>query len=279
MGQTWCHEEGSLAPAEAHGFINCQGNPVYRSKSSGWKSACFIIGVEVAESHLAAFVADSFLGRYCTITLASLIYTLVSPLLSSVSCMFKGSATKPNTLLSSCHMLCIVEADSSATSKARGLGLLTLAAMLPSLKTSGCSNTKKITPCSPPQLQVILLFFSLYLVAVGQARHKPCVQALGADQFDGEDIEESKAKSSFFNWCWGLAFGIPYIVMVLAVAIFLLGSKNYRYRIKGHKRSPFVRIGRVFDRAIRNWRASPSSTTFEEGAHSNLPVQISNHFE
>ncbi|WRX30095.1 hypothetical protein QQP08_022582 [Theobroma cacao] len=122
MGQTWCHEEGSLAPAKAHGFINCQGNPVYRSKSSGWKSACFIIGedyllnpnensllsllinnvlelisigVEVAESHLAAFVADSFLGRYCTITLASLIYTLVSPLLSSVSCMFKGSATKP----------------------------------------------------------------------------------------------------------------------------------------------------------------------------------------
>ncbi|XVF63339.1 hypothetical protein PTKIN_Ptkin09bG0079900 [Pterospermum kingtungense] len=282
----------------ADGFVDFKGNPVYKSKSGGWKSACFIIGVEVAERFaffgissnlityltgplgqstvtaaenvnawagtatllplLGAIVADSFLGRYRTIIFASLIYIL-------------------------------------------GLVFLTLTAMLPSFKTCGNSNTKKITSGSSPRLPVILFFFSLYLVAIGQAGHKPCVQAFGADQFDGEDLEESKAKSSFFNWwyfgtyvgifitlliivyvqdnlSWGLGFGIPCIVMVLALAVFLLGSRNYRYSIKGDKKNPFVRIGRVFIAAIKNWRASPASTSIEEGAHTNLHLQSSNQF-
>ncbi|KAK1384298.1 hypothetical protein POM88_022033 [Heracleum sosnowskyi] len=96
---------------------------------------------------LGAFVADSFLGRYRTIIISSLIYTL-------------------------------------------GLGLLTLSAVFTSL---GSTN-------SPPQIQIMFFFFSLYLVAVAQGGHKPCVQAFGADQFDYDDPEECQAKSSFFNW-------------------------------------------------------------------------------
>jgi peptide/histidine transporter 3/4 len=127
----------------------------------------------------------------------------------------------------------------------QGLGLLTLAAFLPS-----------------SQLQVLLFFFSLYLVAVGQGGHKPCVQAFGADQFDGQDPEECKAKSSFFNWwyfsmctsilftlsvlayiqdnlSWVLGFGIPCIVMVFALFVFLLGTRTYRYTIKGDGEAHF----------------------------------------
>ncbi|KAJ6764091.1 OLIGOPEPTIDE TRANSPORTER-RELATED [Salix purpurea] len=189
------------------GSVDCKGRPVYRSSSGGWRSASFIIGVEVAERFayygissnlitfltgplgqstataaeninvwsgtasllplLGAFVADSFLGRYRTIIVASLIYIL-------------------------------------------GLGLLTLSALLPSdAAATGCRSTD--LPCSP---------------------------AFGADQFDGQDPQESKAKSSFFNWwycfmCagtlvtlpvlnyiqdnlnWGLGFGIPCVVMEL----------------------------------------------------------------
>ena len=71
--------------------------------------------------------------------------------------------------------------------ESQGLGLLTLSAVLPSL--IDYVDTNKSMSCCP-KLKVILFFFSLYLVAVAQGGHKPCIQAFGADQFDGEDPEE-----------------------------------------------------------------------------------------
>ncbi|RVW37873.1 Protein NRT1/ PTR family 5.15 [Vitis vinifera] len=99
------------------GVVDYRGVPAKRSRSGGWRSASFIIGVELAERIayygisfnlisyltgplgqsmavaaqnvntfsgagcllplLGAFVADSFLGRYRTIVIASLLYILV----------------------------------------------------------------------------------------------------------------------------------------------------------------------------------------------------------
>ncbi|KAL4651628.1 hypothetical protein ACB092_01G174000 [Castanea dentata] len=244
------------------GAVDYKGRPVLRSNTGGWRSAYFIIGVEVAERFayygisanlityltgplgqstataaenvnvwsgtasllplFGAFLADSFLGRYSTIVVASLIYIM-------------------------------------------GLGLLTVSAMLPSLSTPDYVDANKIMLRSTCQLQ-ILFFLSLYLVAIGQGGHKPCVQAFGADQFDGLDPEECKAKSSFFNWwyfgicggaavtnlvtcyiqenlSWGLGFGFSCILMVVALGVFLLGTRTYRYSVKGDEKSPFLRIG------------------------------------
>ncbi|WCJ44211.1 Major facilitator superfamily protein [Euphorbia peplus] len=280
------------------GSVDHKGRPVHRSTSGGWRSATFIIGVEMAErfayygisSNLityltgplgqstataaetvnvwfgtasllplfGAFVADSFLGRYHTILVASLIYVL-------------------------------------------GLGLLTLSAVLP-LSDSDCPSTNHTGTCSRNLLQVILFFFSIYLVAFGQGGHKPCVQAFGADQFDGQDPKECKAKSSFFNWwyfcicagtvvallglnyiqdnlSWGLGFGIPCIMMVIALIIFLLGTRTYRFSVKVEEKSVFQRIGRVFLVALRNWRISPSAIALEEESRGTLPHQTSEQFK
>ncbi|KAF2297337.1 hypothetical protein GH714_021642 [Hevea brasiliensis] len=266
------------------GSVDYKSRPAHRSSSGGWRSASFIIAVEVAERFayygissnlisyltsslgqstasaaesvntwsgtatllplLGGFVADSFLGRYRTIFFASLIYIL-------------------------------------------GLGLLTLSVALTSTDVSECESTKNGTSCSPPLFQVILFFFSLYLVAVGQGGHKPCVQAFGADQFNALDPKESGAKRSFFNWWyfsfsaginlslivvvyiqenlnWVLGFGIPCIVMLAALLVFLLGSRTYRYSIKGNEQNPFIRIGRVIVRAARNWRSAPLGLAAEE---------------
>jgi solute carrier family 15 (peptide/histidine transporter), member 3/4 len=143
-----------------------------------------------------------------------------------------------------------------------------------------------LTSCST-QSQVILFFISLYLVAIGQGGHKPCVQAFGADQFDEKYPEEHRARSSFFNWwyftmvagamatlpiltyiqdnySWILGFGISCVVMIIALIVFLLGTRTYRFNIKDNNKSPFLRIGRVFVAAVRNWRNTLSTTDIEE---------------
>ncbi|CAB4285986.1 unnamed protein product [Prunus armeniaca] len=336
------------------GAVDYKGRPVHRSRSGGWRSAWFIIGVEVAERFayygiscnlitfltgplgqstvtaaenvniwsgtalllplLGAFVADSFLGRYRTIVFASLLYILEvgNKLPRGLPSAGKGSGPSIKANLQKTKIReavvklrvpvwCRPKALRCLSQLRKGLGLLTLSAVLPSLTGSDCQKINQSTSCSS-QFQVLFFFFSLYLVAVAQGGHKPCVQAFGADQFDASDPEECKAKSSFFNWwyfslcfgttftrilltyiqdnlSWGLGFAIPCIAMVLALFIFLLGTRTYRYSIKGDEESPFVRIGRVFVAALRNWRTTPSAITSEEESRGTLPHESSEQFK
>ncbi|KAL1833634.1 hypothetical protein ACET3Z_003285 [Daucus carota] len=286
-----------LANDVVDGAVDYKNRPVNRSSSGGWRSAGFIIGVEVAERFayygislnlityltgelgqstataaanvnawsgaamltplLGAFIADSYLGRYRTIIVASFLYVL-------------------------------------------GLGFLTLSAVFP-FSSTNCESATNSLSCPPPLFQVILFFSSLYLVALAQGGHKPCVQAFGADQFDAGDLEERKAKSSFFNWwyfglcsgtlaaltilsyiqdnlSWGLGFGIPCIAMSMALVVYLLGTMSYRFSINSDEKSPFMRIGKVFIIATRNRRLTSSAVSVNEEARGILPDQGSQQF-
>ncbi|KAG4957749.1 hypothetical protein JHK82_043581 [Glycine max] len=120
-----------------------------------------------------------------------------------------------------------------------------------------------------------LFFLALYVLAIGDGGHKPCVQTFAADQFDEDTPEEKDAKSSFFNWWylgivagstasvfvviylqdnvgWGVGLGVLAGVLALALALFLLGIK--RYRKEGPAGSPFTRLAQVFVAASRKWR-------------------------
>jgi len=183
----------------------------------------------------------------------------------------------------------------------QGLGLLTLSALLPSLSNSECEVDNELKSCSPPRWQVILFFISLYLVAFGLGGHKPCVQAFGADQFDEQHPKEHKDRSSFFNWwyftmcagclatisilnyiqdnlSWVLGFGIPCIVMIVALFVFLLGTMTYRFTIQQRDKRAFRRIGSVFVAAMRN-RRTTSSTAVKAERDGILPHQSSEQFE
>ncbi|KAL8482497.1 hypothetical protein ACS0TY_028610 [Phlomoides rotata] len=256
--------------------IDFKGRPSLRSNSGCWNSASFIIGFEMAErfAHygissnlvsyltgklglstataaanvnvwsgttsltpiLGAFIADSFLGRYRSVIVASLLYVL-------------------------------------------GLGFLSISAGLNRFESSQST------------FHIIFFFFALYLVALAEGGHMPSLEAFGADQFDEEDVNERESKSSFFNWwtfclcfsvlvsllvmsyiqdnlSWELGFGIPCIVMFLALIVFLLGSGTFRFRIKSDEANPFVRICHVFMTAAKNWQASPAVVSQpHEGSH------------
>nr|CAD1838704.1 unnamed protein product [Ananas comosus var. bracteatus] len=190
------------------GAVDFRGRPVSRSESGGWTSALFVIGVEITERFafygisanlityltgplgegtaaaaaaintwsgvasmlplLGALVADSFLGRFRTILLASLLYVL-------------------------------------------GLGMLTLSSVLSRCDRDAIDGTK----CAHSSFKVAFFYVSLYIVALAQGGHQPCVQAFGADQFDETDPEERIAKSSFFNWWYfGLCAGATVTLIV-----------------------------------------------------------------
>ena len=78
------------------------------------------------------------------------------------------------------------------------------------------------------------------------------------------------------NLSWALGFGIPCIVMVFSLLVFLLGTKSYRYVVSENEKGPFSRIGRVFVATFRN-RYAISSTTDE--SHRLLTRESSEQFK
>ncbi|KAK6119214.1 hypothetical protein DH2020_047029 [Rehmannia glutinosa] len=223
----------------------------------GWKSAIFIIFVEVAERFayygvagnlfmyltkvlgqptataaknvntwqgvsaifpvVGGFLADSYVGRFKTILLASITYLI-------------------------------------------GLILLTVA-----------------VSAVPLHLRQTVFFIALYILSIGEGGHKPCVQTFAADQFDENIPQEKAAKSSFFNWwyvgivCgataavlvviyvedyvgWSLGFGMLAVAVAAALVVFLAGS--WGYRRQAPVGSPFTRVAQVVVAAARKRRLS-----------------------
>lgn len=103
-------------------------------------------------------------------------------------------------------------------------------------------------------LHTILSLVGLSLIALGTGGIKPCVAAFGGDQFEEEHAEARTRYFSVFYLainagslistfitpmlrgdvkcfgqdCYALAFGVPGLLMVLALVVFAMGSKMYR---------------------------------------------------
>lgn len=123
----------------------------------------------------------------------------------------------------------------------------------------------------PKKAHVIAFFIAIYLISIGTGGHKPSLESFGADQFDGDHVEERKMKMSYFNWwnvvlCagiitsvtaivyiedrvgWGVAGIILTTLMAISLVIFLIGKPFYRYRKPSG--SPLTPMFQVFVAAI-----------------------------
>ncbi|KAK4592233.1 hypothetical protein RGQ29_016663 [Quercus rubra] len=126
----------------------------------------------------------------------------------------------------------------------------------------------------PLDYRKAIFFVALYIIAVGEGGHKPCVQTFAADQFEEDSLEDKKVKSSFFNWWfWGIVagqcsailvaiyvednvgwtagIGMLAIAMAVALITFVLGIK--RYRKQGPLGSPLTTVAQVLVAAVRKW--------------------------
>ncbi|VAI55916.1 unnamed protein product [Triticum turgidum subsp. durum] len=180
---------------------------------SAWVGACFLTPL------IGAFLADSYLGRYWTIVVSLPVHTI-------------------------------------------GMLVLTVAASVPTSYYHGDVH------------RTVVVYLGLYLAALGTGGIKPCASAFGADQFDSGDLTELEKKGSFFNWYyfllnlgsllsstllvwlqdnggWGLSFAIPTVLMTLGLAVFVGGSRVYRFRKL--RASPFTSICQVLVAAVRKW--------------------------
>ncbi|XP_015886226.3 protein NRT1/ PTR FAMILY 5.10 [Ziziphus jujuba] len=278
-----CDAETPLLDDTVQDVVDYEGRPAVRSRSGGWRSAAFIIGAEVFErfacygvrSNLINFLTGQ-LGQSTAAAAANVnLWSGTAWLLPMLGAFVADSFLGRYRSIIFASLVYIP-----------ALGLLALSALL-----------------SPGGFKSVLFFSSLYLIGVGQGGHKPSLQAFGADQFDGKDPEESKAKSSFFNWwyfgictgillaylivcyiqediSWALGYGILFVGMVISLVVFWIGARTYRYtNIKQDESSPFARIGRVFIAAFRNRRFSPSAIPTEEESHKALPPQSYEQFK
>nr|VDD63400.1 unnamed protein product [Brassica oleracea] len=183
---------------------------------------------------VGAFIADSFAGRFWTITFASIIYQI-------------------------------------------GMTLLTISAIIPTLRPPPCKGEEVCVVADTAQLSV--LYIALLLGAIGSGGIRPCVVAFGADQFDetgaGAPHKQSdttdernltvqrRTKLSMFyfimgaavlvavtvlvyiqdNVGWGVGLGIPTLAMFLSVIAFVGGFRLYRHLHPSG--SPFTRLIQV----------------------------------
>lgn len=205
---------------------------------------------------LAAIMADSFLGCFSTIWISSIISLL-------------------------------------------GTVLLALTATLDSLRPKPCEVGS--TSCRPkPRVQYVVLYAAIVLATLGSGGTRSTLATIGADQL----ADKPKDQGIFFNWffffwysasvvsstvivyvednvSWKAGFFICVVSNVVALLIFLIGSRFYaKFKPEG---SPFTSLARVVVASItkRQVTLPSNSQDFYQGcnvAPKSLPVVPSKTF-
>lgn len=147
------------------------------------------------------------------------------------------------------------------------------------------------------------LYLALYLIALGTGGLKSSVSGFGTDQFDDKDEKEKAQMAYFFSRFFffistgtllavtvlvyiqdevgrSWAYGICSIAMLLAVVIFLSGTRKYRY--KKSQGSPIVQILQVVFAAIKKRKLQlPSSVSYlyEDANDPNSRVYHTDQFQ
>ncbi|KAK1311646.1 Nitrate transporter 1.4 [Acorus calamus] len=150
--------------------------------------------------------------------------------------------------------------------------MLAMSTALPQLRPPLCNPSA--AHCERANgFQMGVLYLSLYVIALGTGGLKSSISGFGTDQFDDKDEREKAQMNYFFTRFFffistgtllvvtvlvyiqeevgrSWAYGICSISMMIAILLFLSGSKRYRY--KKSSGSPIVHILQVVVAATKN---------------------------
>lgn len=261
--------EGKLSRTVADA-VDYKGFPADRSKTGGWVPAALILGIEIIE-------------RLSTMGIA---VNLVTYLIGVMHLPSSTSANIVTDFMGTSFILCLLGgflADSFlgryktigifAAIQTLGTATLAISTKLPKLRPPPCHVTIGSDSCKQANgFQMGILYMALYLIALGTGGLKSSVSGFGTDQFDDKDEKEKSQMAFFFNRFFffisfgtlaavtvlvyiqdevsrSWAYGICSVAMIIAILVFLSGTKRYRY--KKSLGSPIVQIFQVIVAAIR----------------------------
>ncbi|KAJ8621555.1 hypothetical protein MRB53_030084 [Persea americana] len=260
------------------GYVDWRNRPALRSRHGGVLAASFVLAVEILEN--LAYLANAsnlvlYLEKFMHLSPSRSANTVTNFMGTAFLLALLGGFLS-DALLTTYNMFLI-----SAVIEFMGLVILTVQANSHSLKPPACNPVMAQAPCKEISGgKAAMLFVGLYLVALGVGGIKGSLPPHGAEQFDENNPQGRKQRSTFFNyfvfclacgaliavtlvvwvednkgWQWG--FGISTAAILLSIPIFLAGSTTYRNKIP--KGSPLTTIAKVLVAAICSICISRSS--------------------
>uniref|UniRef100_A0A0D9V1Z4 Major facilitator superfamily (MFS) profile domain-containing protein n=1 Tax=Leersia perrieri TaxID=77586 RepID=A0A0D9V1Z4_9ORYZ len=242
--------------------VDYRGCPADRSATGGWVAAALVLGIELCE-------------RLSTMGIA---VNLVTYLTSTMHLPSAAAANVVTDFMGTSFLLCLLAGFLADSFLGRYLTIAVFA-LVQAIGTSLLAVTTllhQLRPAAPGEpassLQMGVLYACLYLIALGTGGLKSSVSGFGTDQFDDRDDRERAAMGLFFNRFFffislgtlaavtvlvyvqdhvgrSWAYGICAAAMLAAIAVFLSGTRRYRY--KRSSGSPIVHILQVLVAAAR----------------------------
>ncbi|XP_071716105.1 protein NRT1/ PTR FAMILY 4.6-like [Rutidosis leptorrhynchoides] len=263
------------------GYVDWKKRPAKKGQHGGMLAALFVLVVEVMEN--LAFLANA---SNLVLYLTQHMHLSVSEAANNVT-NFMGTAFLlallggflSDAFFTTYHIYLI-----SAILEFLGLVILTMQARSSRLQPPKCIPSSSSSCQQVDGGKAAMLFLGLYLVALGVGGIKGSLPAHGAQQFDDNNIEGRKQRSTFFNyfvfslaigaliavtlvvwiednkgWEWG--FGVSMLTIFLSIPVFLAGSGFYRNKLP--RGSPLTTIFKVLIGSMLNTclARSPSNSS------------------
>ncbi|KAK9067529.1 hypothetical protein SSX86_011640 [Deinandra increscens subsp. villosa] len=270
------YEKGVEQNFTQDGTTDLKGRPVLRSNTGRWGACYYMLGYEVCERMayygistnlvlyltrelhegtvkssnnvtnwvgtvwmtplLGAYIADTYLGRYWTFMIASLIYFLGMCLLTLVVSI--PSLRPPTCGKHVSYLDCTKRASSFQ------IGIFYCALYIIAIGTGGTKpnistmGADQFDDFEPKEWARKLTFFNWWMFSI----------------FFGTLFSNTFLVYIQDNVGWGLGYGIPTLALFVAIIAFVFGTPVYRHKPRAE--SPFTRMAKVLVASARKWNAN-----------------------